>query len=182
MFSNSRSNNFRLVLPKGFLAEKIEEKWDTYIKRLPIPFETVEKFIQSGIQSVSFPSLSMEPASQTRYGGKKQEYKNSVPIEDLFTRDVRITFKASDGWVNYFIMLDNILNYLDFKSEQLYFDSMYLQLLDREGHIVTVIEMKNLVFTNLSEISCSYSDISPDIKTFDISFKFVNIDITIPKA
>jgi hypothetical protein len=182
MFPNSRGNNFKLVLPKGFFSEEIEAKWSPYVKRLPTPFETVDSYLQHAIQSVSFPSIAMEPVSQTRYGGKRQEYKNSTPLEDLFTRDVRITFKAYDGWINYFIILNNVINYLDFKSNKLYFDAMYLQLLDYEGHIVSVVEMKNLVFTSLSEVTCSYSDISPDMKTFDLSFKFVNLDITVPVA
>ena len=176
---NSRSSNFIFVFPKGFFVKKIVDKYTPYVKRHPLPYDTIDTFMSAQIQSISFPSINMDPVSQTRYRGKQQEYKNSVPIADLFTRDVEITFKTLDGYINYWIFLENMLEHLDFQNKEQYLDDLQMRFLDQEGRVVMGIKYIKPVFTGMSEISLSYSDNNPEFKTFSARFSFFKMDLSI---
>ena len=179
MIINSRSSNFLFTFPKGFFSNSIICKYTTYVKRNFLPYDTLENFMAAQIQSVTFPTISMDPVQQTRNLGKKQEYKNSVPIADLFTRDLQITFKTLDGYINYWIFLENALEYLSFENKDLYFDDLQMRFLDQEGHVVVTTQYKGTYFKGMTEITASYSDNNPDFKTFTASFGFFKMDILI---
>lgn len=181
MIINSRASNFVLTFPKGFFTDFIECKYLPYVKRLPLPYDTVTNLMASTIQSVNFPSLTMDPVSQTRLYGKKQEFKNSTPIADLFTKDLTVTFKTLDGYINYWIFLENALQYLAFDNREQYTDDLQLRFLSQEGHVITTTVFKGIYFKGLSEIILSYSDNNPEFKTFDASFGFFKMDVLIEK-
>jgi hypothetical protein len=177
MIINSRSSNFFFTFPKGFFSQSVIDKYTPYIKRNFLPYDTLENFMAAQIQSVTFPTISMEPVQQTRTYGKKQEYKNSVPIADLFTRDLQVTFKTLDGYINYWIFLENALDYLSFENKQLYFDDLQMRFLDQEGRVVLTTQYKGSYFKGMTEVTLSYSDNNPDFKTFTASFGFFKMDI-----
>lgn len=177
MIINSRSSNFLFTFPKGFFSKAIIDKYTPYVKRNPLPYDTLENFMAAQIQSVTFPTISMEPVRQTRLYGKSQEYKNSVPIGDLFTRDLSITFKTLDGYINYWIFLENALEYLNFQNKTLYFDDLQMRFLDQEGHVVIATQYKGSYFKGMTEVTLSYSDNNPDFKTFTATFGFFKMDI-----
>lgn len=179
---NARSNQFIFKFPKGWFPKSVTDKWDPYTLRLPIPLERTEDLMTSSIQSVTFPTVSMDPVSQTRKLGKQQQYKNSVPVQDLFTREVTVTFRLLEGHVNYWVMLDTVLCYLNFQGEELYMDEMYLQALDQEGHVVNTVRFDKVFFLNMSEISLSYSDNNPDFKSFSCVFGFNWMEIFVNKS
>jgi len=182
MIANVRSSQFIFRFPKGWFPKAVTDKWDPYVLRLPIPFETTEAVMTNSIQAVTFPTISMEPVFQTRKLGKQQQYKNSVPIQDLFTREVTVTFRLLEGHINYWIMLDTILCYLNFDEEHLYMDEMYLQSLDQEGHVVNTVRFDKVFFLNMSEINLAYSDNNPDFKSFSATFGFNWMQIFVDKA
>lgn len=182
MIINSRSSNFIFNFPKGFFHKDIEDKYLPYIKRMPLPFDTVHTMMNAHVQAVSFPSLSMEPVAQTRKFGVTQNYKNSKPLSELFSKDVTVTMKALDGYVNYWIMIENAMKYLAIMQENpLYMGDFRLQFLSQEGHIIQTVLFKKMILTNISEIQLSYADNQPEFKTFDVSFRMFEMDFIIDR-
>jgi hypothetical protein len=179
---NARSNQFIFRFPKGWFPKQVTDKWDPYVLRLPVAFESTEAIMTYSIQSVTFPTITMDAVAQTRRLGKQQEYKNSKPIQDLFNREITVTFRLLEGHVNYFVMLDTVLCYLNFDDDQLYMDEMYLQALDQEGHVVNTVRFDKVYFKNMSEINLAYSDNNPDFKSFSVTFGFNWMEIFVQSS
>lgn len=177
MILGSRSNNFWFTFGKGFIPEKVVNKYQEYVFRHFSPYDNVENFVMSSMQSMTFPNLTHDPVSQTRRFGKRQEYKNSVPIADQFSKSISITFRAYEGYINYFILLDTMLHYLNFLNEELYFDDFQLRLLDGEGRDVMQCKFLKPYFLGMTEVSLSYSDNNPDLTTFSMDFGYNILDI-----
>lgn len=182
MIINSRSSNFIFNFPKGFIHSDIETKWTPYVKRNPLPYDTVHTMMNAHVQSVTFPAFNMEPVTQTRQFGKEQNFKNARPVHDLFTRDMTITMKALDGYVNYWIFLENALKFQEvFADNPPYFDDLNIDFLDQEGHIIMTARFNKLILTSISEQQLSYSDNQPDFKTFDTTFRFGKMDLIVKR-
>lgn len=182
MIIGSRSSNFIFNFPKNFILDSIEEKYAPYIKRMPLPYDTVLSVMNANVQSVTFPGLAMEPVEQTRKYGLKQNYKNAVPLSDLYTRDMSVTIRSLDGYINYWIMQDNAIAYLNLgEKAPLYLEDLHIRFLDQEGHVVNTTRFSGIVLTGISEIQTSYSDNNPEFHDFTLSFRFNIINIEVEK-
>ena len=178
MLLNSRQNGFIFHFPPDYFDAEIKEKYKKYYQSLILPYDTINDFMSSTVQSIDFPGWQMEPAVQTRLFGKKQEYKNSTQVVDLFTREFSITFKLTDAYLNYFIFLENSLKYLDFSNrDQPTFSPMRLSLLDNEGYLVSSIIFNRPVLKSQDGFKLSYSSATPDFKTFTAKFAYFDFDI-----
>ncbi len=165
----------------GFYKDSVISKFTPYIKRNAIPYDTLDNFMSSTIQSVTFPTLSMQPVSQTRAKGlgKQQDFKNSQNVDDLFERGITVTFKSLEGYINYFIFMENMLEYLNFQNKELYLPDMHIRFLDQSGYITTSVKFTGVYFKSLSEINLSYSDAEASFRTFSASFGVFKLDFII---
>ena len=177
MILNAKGNNFYFVFPRGFFPEAVTSKYTPYLERQPVAYETISQLMNSTIQSVTVPSIQMTTVEQTRYLGKKVRYKSSVPIQDLFSTDFSVTFKMTDGFLNYFVMLDTLLYFLNFKNSDVHSMDLAVRVLDNDGNIVTTIGFKETILQSLGELQLNYTSNAPDTQTFSLGFSCNFIDV-----
>lgn len=177
MLLNPKGNSFYFVFPKNFFPEIIVEKYLPYLKKQPIPYDTLQAYVNSTIQSITFPSMSIDTVDQIRPLGKKVYYKSGTPIQNMFTSDFTITFRAVDGFINYFIMLDTILYFLNFINPQLFIEDLPMRILDSEGNIVVSCTYQEVVLTSFSNLDLNYVSNSPQPTIFTIGFRYNYLDI-----
>jgi hypothetical protein len=182
MLLNARQNGFIFNLPKGYFSKTIEDKYAAYIKRMPIPYDTLKDFMNSTIQQVSFPTFqSIDHVDQTRPGGYKQSYKSATNIQNLVRRDFSVTFKLGEGLINYWIMYESIVEALDFNNKSEYLPDLILRLLDHQGIIMATAEFQQPIYTSLGEVQLNYSSTTPQFSTFSVGFRcnYVNVKLEI---
>jgi hypothetical protein len=178
MILNARQNGFIFNFPKGFIVDSVVEKYEGYVKRMPIPYDTVNDFINSTIQQVNFPTLrTIDTTEQIRPGGFRQTYKSSTTLQNLIQRDFTVTFKLGEGFINYWILYENIIKFLDFGNPDQYLQDFRLLLLDNEGFVMTSVLLQQPIFTSLSEIQLNYASSTPQFSTFTIGFKCNYVDV-----
>jgi hypothetical protein len=179
MILNAKGNNFYFVFPKGFFPEAVTSKYLPYLKRQPVAYDSIPQMMNSTIQSITVPSIQMGTVEQTRYLGKKVRYKSSVPVQDLFSSDFSVTFKMLDGFLNYFVMMDTLLYFLNFKNADVHTMDLAVRLLDNDGNIITTIGFKDTILKSLGELQLNYTSNSPENQTFSLGFTCNFIDIVL---
>jgi hypothetical protein len=199
MILNSRQNSFMVSLPQDFFSPKIDEKYGKYYRNLLLPYRSISEFMASTIQTVTFPGLTSTLPTQVRPLGKVQEVQSAKPIADMFNRDIKLTFKLTDAYLNYFIMMDNMLNYLEpanvsptntqrslgktltnqviQNQNHPFFSPIRLTLLNNEGYAVSSVVFNRPMITAMSTITLSYSSTTPQFQTFTVDFKYYNFDL-----
>jgi hypothetical protein len=177
MLLNARQNGFIFSFPPDYFTDRIKEKYKKYYQSLILPYDSINDFMSSTIQSIDFPGWQMAEATQTRLFGKKQDFKNAIQVPDLFSREFTITFKLTDAYLNYFIFLENSLDFLDFDNKQQTFPPMRLSLLDNQGYLVASIIFNRPILKGQDGFKLSYSSGTPDFKTFNAKFVYFNFDV-----
>ena len=178
---NSQNNGFSLKLPKTFVPKEIEEKYYEILQRLPTPYKTALDYLNSTIQSITFPSISMDNVQQTYKYGKEIDRKSSQVFDDLFDKELTITFKSTDGYLNYWIIYDIICNYIDWSIDSQYLGDLNISNINYDGYMYAVIVMKQIIFESLSSNEWNFTETTPSLKNFDLTLKYNRISIeTIP--
>jgi len=179
MILNVRNNSFVFLFPENFFSDNIKEKYKSYYQSLILPYDSIDDFMSSTVQSIDFPAWNMELAQQTRPLGKKQEYKSAKPLKELFTREITLTMKISDAYLNYFIFLENALEFLDFSNKQQTLSPLRLMLLSNEGYSVSSIIFNKPILKSQTGIKLSYSSVTPQFNTFEIKFQYYDFKLEV---
>lgn len=176
MILNSKNSNFIVRFNRGFIYPDIAKRYETYLKRLPIPYESVQDYLTASVQAVTFPALAVEPVEQTLYEDPHTS-KGGRRFETYLDRTFTITFKTYEGYINYWIMFDLFRAYYDLDNKQEYLTDINLTFLDHTGFEFITIDFNQIVLTDISELELNYSSNTADFKTFTAGFKYNYIHI-----
>lgn len=197
MILNARQNGFMVELPVDFFNEEVTKKYEKYYRSLVLPYNSLQDFMVSTIQGINFPGFKSTLLTQVTPGGKIVERQAAKPIQDQFDRTLTITFKLSDAFLNYFIFLDNSINYLNPENQTQentqnslgisrrgvvnqnhpYFKPIKIYLLNNEGYNVAAITLNRPMLTSVSEMKLSYSSNTPQFQTFTATFQYYDFDL-----
>ena len=176
MILNAKNNNFIVRFTKGFFYPSIVKKYETYLKRLPMPYENLHDYMTASIQSVTFPALTAEPVEQILYEDNYTS-KGGFRLERYLERTFNITFKLYEGYINYWVMFDTFRAFYDLDNKDKFLPNVTLSFLDQTGFEFIAVDLKQIIVTNISELELSYSSNVAEFKTFNMNFKYNYIDI-----
>lgn len=182
MILNARANSFYFVFPKGFFPSGVQDKYFQYIKSQSIPYDTLTQYMNSTIQSVSFPSLQVDNVTQTRPLGKTITYQSATPIQNMFSQGFNVTFRMAEGFINYFVMLETMLEHLNFKNPNLFVENLPLQILDNNGNVVVTAKFKGVTIASLSELTLNYTQNNPTATSFSAGFNYNYLSLDLNMA
>jgi len=177
MILTQRQHTFLILFPKTFFSDALKENFKFYREQLKLPYENIDDYLSSTIQSVDFPGWNMKKATQVRKLGARQDFKNATPVKDLMDRNFSIQFKLSDGFLNYFMFYNNAIEYLDFRNKKMYFDDFKFLLLNNEGYMIGTIDFRQLILTGMSKVKLDYSNMERGNNIFTADFNFNDWDI-----
>lgn len=184
MVLNNAPQMYTIYFPSDFFYESVCQKWGPMIERMRLPYQDVTDFMNAQIQSIIFPSISLETAQQQReqypiaYSGGKE-------LEALFNRDFTITFKLTESYISYWIIWDQILQYLHYgennngNTERIWMSSFHLGFLNDAGYQLMDFTFKELVPTSLSELNLSYAATIASYNTFSFGLKYNYFDVNV---
>jgi hypothetical protein len=176
MILSAKNNNFIVRFNKGFFYESVVDKYETYIKRLPIPYENLHDYMTAGIQAMTFPALTAEPVEQILYEDNYTS-KGGLRLERYLERQFNITFKLYEGYINYWVMFDMFRAFYDLDNKEAFLPDVTLSFLDQTGFEFVAVEFHQVLMTNISELELNYSSNTAEFKTFNMNFKYNYIKI-----
>ena len=175
MILNSKNNNFIVTIPQNFIYPDIQKRYGTYLKRLPLPYDSVTDYLNASVQAVTFPSLSMELVEQTLYEDQISAKGGLQPARYL-SREFTMTFKTYEGYINYWMMYDLIWAYWNLDKKSKYLPDITLTFLDHYGYEFLTVVLKQIIIYGISEIELNYSTNTAEFKNFTCNFKYNYID------
>jgi len=173
---SSQNSQFIFNLPVTFLAEEKYEQFEKLMIKNYVPYDNITDYLSSTIKDIIFPNLSFDNSEQITKYGKKAYWKETGMIWDKFTSEVDITFRSVDSHLNYFILLEILVeSYLN--TQKFWVDMFNISILDKDGNLIYTILFREILLKSISELRLAYNIQDLSEKTFTITFSFNWLDI-----
>jgi len=185
-----RYDLFRFELPKTFLPPEVNDKYQKILNQNAGVITTPIDYLNESIQGINIPGMTeltmeQEQHSYNIISGKGKinvepkrdnTYKDSGNLLDKIEKEITLTFRFNQGFYNYFMLYETIFwkycKPLDYPNE----DVLCLELLDETGKIISKIKFFDCVINGIEGLEFTYSKMERDAGTFNMTFKFNNID------
>ena len=185
-----RYDLFRFAFPKDFIPKEVNDKYQKVLSKNAGVLTTPIDYLNESIQGITIPGISdltidQEQHSHNSIMGKlnveparQNTYKSPAnPLANI-NKEITVTFRFNQGFYNYFLLYETIFwKYCkpqDYPNE----DYLYVDLMDETGKVTARIKYYDCHVSGIDGIDLNYSKIERDTGTFDIVFKFNNIDFT----
>lgn len=186
-----RYDLFRFAFPKDFLPKDIESKYQSILDKNPGVIASPIDYLNESIQGINFPGISDINIQQTQHSSNSIERSNnkfnvepktdityttpSNPL-DKIDKQFKVTFRMNQGLYNYFMLYETIFyricKPLDYGPDKV----LYIELLDEDGVITSRIVFYDVYIDGIEGLDFNFNKLDRDAGTFDVNFKFNNID------
>lgn len=192
-----RQDGFRLLLPKDFLCQEIEEKYAKILRAKksfylrPIDFlnETIQKvqvlgFTNATVQQkqsgtgAQFMRMTEDRTKQNEFMFPSTDYNYRSPNSplDLIDKTLNIEFRHTLGYMNYFMLYENF--WYQFARDKVYNDlphNFNVDILNENGSIFARIVLESPLVNGMDMLDFDYTQPIANSQTFKVEFKFSNI-------
>lgn len=186
-----RYDLFRFELPKDFMPTEVHDKWQEILNKEPGVFVRPIDYLNESIKSITIPGISDINITQPQHSwnpihrdekrinvdaNQENTYVGSANPLDKINRELRVTFRINNGFYNYFMIYETI--FYRICKHELYEggEDLYIDLLDEDGTSRSRIKLFQCNIDGIDGLDLSYDKIDRQSDTFDVTFKFNNID------
>lgn len=180
MILNARDNLFQFNFPRAFVPKEISDKYKPYLNRIPgnVIEEPVD-FINYTLQSINIPGMGFDSVVQQRKTGREFEFRSSVPEQELFQKELTMTFQSVDGYINYWMLLEILKFYYSFDNKAPFICDFNVRMTDNEGNALVTARMKRVLMKSISDLQFSFASNVAEFKTFDVVFGYNELEVII---
>lgn len=186
-----RYDLFRFHLPKTFLPPEIEAKYTAILNKDAYTMTTAIDYLNESIQGVSMPGINDLTTVQTQHGSNNiTRTSNRLNVEaaheityltvenplEKIDKEFKVTFRSNNGLLNYFMLYETAFWYACREYTWDCEPVMYIELLNEDGTVISRVKYIDVHFNGIEGLDFNYSKIEREANTFDITFKFNNID------
>lgn len=187
-----RFDLFEFHFPKDWFPEEIVEKYAMALRKNQAVITDPIHYINESIQGITIPGLSDlavtqqqtstndSPLGRMRYNREpahEQSYRTPDNPLAHIDNTFKVTIRQNQGLCNYFMMYESIFWHLckpmDFYEGE---DLFKIFILDEKGVARSSIKLFQPVVQSISGLEFTYSKVERTAETFDVEFKFNNID------
>lgn len=186
-----RYDLFKFSFPKDFIPAPIEEKYMKILSKNAGVIVTPIDYLNESIKGINFPGISNIIIQQQQHSTNdnprslgrinvepKREaiYQSTSNPLDNINQEFRVTFRMNQGLYNYFMMYEMIFYQICKTHNGGHIPLLYIDLLDEDGVPTSRIKFFDVLMDGIEGLEFSFDKVDRDSGTFDVTFKFSNID------
>ena len=181
---NNKPQMFTIEFPSNFWYKEVKKMWEPMVKRMKLPYDTLDDFMNQQIQQVTFPSTNLELATQQR-GQYEIAYATGKELEPSIGKTLNITFKLTESYLSYWVIWHQVDSYLHYANDGLgrekapiYMEPITIGFLTDAGLELIKFRFEQIIPTNIGELNLSYAATVASYNTFSWSLRFNYFDIS----
>lgn len=190
-----RYDLIRFHLPKTFIPAEIEEKYTAVLSNENGTLMTALDYLNESIQGINMPGLSSLTTTQMQHGSNNVERSDipgrkrinvegahemtympiANPLEKI-DKEFKVTFRTNQGLINYFMLYETAFWYACKEKSHDCESAMYIEIMNEDGLVISKVTFMDVHMDGIEGLDFNYSKIEREANTFDVTFKFNNID------
>lgn len=197
-----RLDLFVFRFPKDFLPEEIEKKYTLMLNKEKSLIRTPIEYLNESIQGISFPGISDLLVEQQQISqhsenlnaqmGLKMKRVNVEPTRNNVTYspqnilsqvggEFTVTLRKNQGLFNYFMLYETIFYKVlkEYDNVTKKDDLFEIDILDSTGKVIGRVKLFQPRIDGIDGLEFSYNKLERQVETFDLKFRFNNIDFDI---
>ena len=197
-----RLDLFVFRFPKDFLPEEIEKKYTVLLNKEKGTIKTPIEYLNESIQGISFPGISdllveqqqisQHPENLNAQSGLKMKRVNVEPTRNNVTYSPKnilsqiggeftVTLRKNQGLYNYFMIYETIFYKVlkEYDNVTKKDDLFEIDILDSTGKVIGRVKLFQPRIDGIDGLEFSYNKLERQVETFDLKFRFNNIDFDI---
>ena len=189
-----RYDLFKFQLPKDFLPQELDEKYAKLLAKNASVIVSPIDYLNESIQGVTFPGISELLTEQGQIGfnsnrdvdgkqGTEPDYKHvylsSINPLAAISREFKVTFRQNQGLYNYWMMYETIFHKILKDKRKSYDEVFTLFIMNETGEACARVDMYDNYISAIDGIEFNYNKVDRQTDTFDVLFKFNNIDFNL---
>lgn len=186
-----RYDLFRFSFPKDFLPTSIEEKYAKVLSKNAGVIVTPIDYLNESIKGINIPGISNIIVQQQQHSTNDNQrtlgrinvepkreaiYQSTSNPLDNINQEFRVMFRMNQGLYNYFMMYETIFHQICKTHDRGHIPILYVELLDEDGVAIARIMFYDVLIDGIDGLEFSFDKVDRDSGTFDVTFKFSNID------
>jgi hypothetical protein len=190
-----RYDLIRFYLPKTFIPTEVEEKYTKFLNNDAYTIKTAIDYLNESIQGVTMPGISELTMTQQQHGSNniktdlpgQRKRINVEPIHEIshissgnplekMDKEFKVTFRTNQGLLNYFMLYETAFYYACREYRWNAEPIMYIEILNEDGTVISKVKFIDVYIDGIEGLDFNYSKIEREANTFDVTFKFNNID------
>ena len=186
-----RYDLFKFSLPKDFLPTEVEEKYHRVLSKNAGVIATPIDYLNESIQGINFPGISDIIVSQSQHSSndikrtlgrlnvepkREQIYQTTANPLEKIDQSFKVTFRMNQGLYNYFMLYETVFYQMCKPLEYGHQPVFYIELMNEDGVVTSRILFKDVLIDGIDGLDFNFNKVERDSGTFDVTFKFSNID------
>lgn len=182
MILNNKSQMFSVWFPEDFFYPEVTKRWDPIIQNMKLPYQSTTDFMNSQIQQVSYPPIDIGSAQQEQ-GQFPIEYTIGKELEPILNKNFTITFRLTEGYYTYFVLLDQIRYFLEysekFAKHKVFLPNFNITFLNDAGFAIVNYKYKYIIPKGLGNFTLSYAAQLAQYNTITWDLTYNRMEMTI---
>lgn len=178
MLLNNLSQSFSIYMSPNTFFPEVVKLWEPAMKRLFLPYLTLEDLFNSQITAISFPSVSSQTITQNNQNYEIHK-KVAMQLDQQMNKSLTLTVKLSESYMTYFMARQQFDLFLKVgeNAKDLYFPPISVTIHDDGGFENITYTYYQLTPTNLSDFDLSYAARPGSFNTFTWEFTYNYFEI-----
>ena len=188
-----RYDLIRFHLPKTFIPPTVEEKYTKWLNTDAYTMKSSIDYLNESIKGVTMPGIQGLTMTQQQHGSNNirlDSIKKRINVEPMheinhissgnplekMDKEFKVTFRTNQGLLNYFMLYETAFHYA---CREYRWDAepvMYIEILNEDGTVISKVKFIDVYIDGIEGLDFNYSKIDRESNTFDVTFKFNNID------
>lgn len=185
MVLNAKGNDFIFRFPNNFFPTHIVDRYTKLLKQLPTSYKDIGEYINSTIQSISFPDLNANLVTQKGQYKTPRIYRSGYDVAKLLDKTITVEFKLTEHFINFFFLQECFIDFFSYDRDDNRTTDTYPEFLpdvifnitSLDGFVTIKLIYQDLLYNKLTNpMKFNYSDVKNTYKTFSLEFKYNDID------